>query len=240
MSIFSQLIRSVRARVLYGSSEDLHRESAEILAEPDIKTRFERIYTQRIWSRSTDSPETASGKGSNRVATAEFVEDFTEFLKCRPNAILFDAPCGDFYFMRQVQLPPGLRYLGGDIAPSLVNDLRQKYPQRDFIQFDLTRDAFPACDIWLCRHCLFHLSFSDIRKTLLNFARSNCETALITNETMVGKNRDIVTGDYRPLDLTLPPINLPPPSETLRDYSARRHPAVTGIWTRQQIADAMH
>jgi hypothetical protein len=105
-----------------------------------------------------------------------------------------------------------------------------------FIEFDLTKDAFLPCDVWLCRACLFHLSFEDIVKVLKNFAKSTGRLALISNHHGVLKNADITTGDYRPLDLTLPPISLPPPRRLLTDKPHGENEITVGIWQREEIA----
>jgi hypothetical protein len=232
------------ARALYGAyrtyrrrDRDLAaREYQDMLLEADAKTRFDQIYTRRLWSRITRSKGTASGNGSTIRATATLRRELVRFLNANRPGVLFDAPCGDLHYMRRVELPPGWTYVGGDIAPSLVRDLQRKFPERDFIEFDITHDRFPACDVWLCRHCLFHLSFKDIWSAFANFARSSCDLALITNQMNVAKNTDIVTGDYRPLDLTLPPFSLPTPTIMLDDFSEPKHATVVCAWRRETIA----
>jgi hypothetical protein len=49
----------------------------------------------------------------------------------------------------------------------------------------------------------------------------------------------MATGDYRPLDLTARPINLPKPARFLRDISTVSSPWIAGIWSRQEIASAL-
>jgi hypothetical protein len=235
------------ARALYGAYRTYRRRDRELAAceyqdmllEADAKTRFDRIYTRRLWSRITRSKRTASGNGSTTRVTATFRRELVRFLNANGPGVLFDAPCGDLHYMRRVKLPAGWTYVGGDIAPSLVHDLQRKFPERDFIEFDITHDRFPACDVWLCRHCLFHLSFDDIWRTLANFAHSSCDLALITNQMNVARNTDIVTGDYRPLDLTLAPFNLPTPIIMLDDFSDPKHPTVACVWRRQTIASTI-
>jgi hypothetical protein len=55
------------------------------------------------------------------------------------------------------------------------------HPGLVFIHFDITRDPFPASDVWHCRDCLFHLSFLDIAKALTNFQASAIPYALLTS-----------------------------------------------------------
>ena len=207
-----------------------------VLSSADTKSRFDAIYRERIWSRIGQTSETESGAGSTLKASAVFRKEIERYLAGLPPGVFFDAPCGDFNVMGNVNLPPDWQYLGADIAPSLIADLRRKYPGRRFQECDITSDPFPDASVWLCRACLFHLSFADIRKALANFSRSNIALALITTHVGVEQNLDIVTGDYRPLDLTLPPINLPKPRTILKDVTSQTPIQVVGVWRRQEIA----
>ena len=57
---------------------------------------------------------------------------------------LLDAPCGDFNWMRHVDLD-GVEYTGGDVVPELVARNRELYGAagRRFVTLDLTRDPLP-------------------------------------------------------------------------------------------------
>jgi hypothetical protein len=89
--------------------------------------------------------------------------------------------------------------------------------------------------VWLCRDCFFHFSYADIRAALENFARSAGHVAIITSNTGIAGNTDIRTGDFRRLDLTLPPFNLPKPAVALRDLPGQ----IAGVWSRAEIAAAL-
>ena len=43
---------------------------------------------------------------------------------------------------------------------------------RVFLRLDLTRDPLPDGDLILCRDCLVHLPFEDVRRAVRNFKRS--------------------------------------------------------------------
>ena len=208
----------------------------EIFAQSTPRERFDQIYKHGFWLRRAHSLESRSGNASSLASTTLFREDLTAFLRREPPGVFFDAPCGDFNFMRHVEFPPQWSYVGGDIAPSLIRDITANFPDRRFIEFDLARDPFPKCSIWLCRDCLPHLSFEEIRKVFENFARSKARFALITCHQDVGANRDMITGGFRPLDLTQPPFNLPRPDAFLRDSPLGEAPRFVGIWSRSQIA----
>jgi hypothetical protein len=60
----------------------------------------------------------------------------------------------------------------------------------------------------ICRDCLFHLSFHDIKLVLENFIKSNISYLLTTTyiNTDNFKNKDIATGDLRKIDLFAAPF----------------------------------
>ena len=100
----------------------------------------------------------------------------------------------------------------------LIDNLKQQFPHHDLRKFDIITDVFPDADIWHCRHCLFHLSLSDIQKSLENFLRSNIQTALITNHFMPDLiTFDIPTGSYRPSGFDEFSFYLPKPERWLLD-----------------------
>jgi hypothetical protein len=120
--------------------------------------------------------------------------------------------------MRTLELP-GIRYIGADLLPELVQALAAESggPRREFLVLDLTRDRLPRADLLLCRDCLVHLSYADIRRALANLLRSGIPYLLTTTFPAGDANEDIVTGDWRVLDLERAPFHLPPPERILNE-----------------------
>lgn len=116
-------------------------------------------------------------------------------------------------------------------------DLARAHPCRcrPFRVFDITKDEFDPADVWLCKDCIQHLSNRDIMLALRNFCNSSVEFALISNHTDVKENTDIPTGDFRHVDLTLPPFNLPEPLLKLPDSPIDREPRYIGVWRRGDL-----
>jgi hypothetical protein len=73
------------------------------------------------------------------------------------------------------------------------------------------RGDLPRSDVILCRDCLVHLSYDDVHRTLGNFKCSATTYLLTTTFTSLAANSDIVTGQWRPLNLQLPPFSFPSP-----------------------------
>lgn len=93
---------------------------------------------------------------------------------------------------------------------------------------------------WMKQVCLLqNLSFNDIHKAISRFIGSQINIALISNHYGLIINSDINLGDFRFVNLTLPPFNLPSPERVLLDPPVDNEPRVIGIWTRQQIAAAI-
>lgn len=205
-----------------------------------LKERFSKIYAINYWGNS----ESLSGKGS----TVEHTEKLREFLpyifKKYKVGIVFDAPCGDFNWMRLVVDKLDVNYLGADIVPELIKNNKQNYQTEkiSFIEMDLTKDLFPNADLMICRDCLFHLSFEDTKKLLKNFLDSNIEYLLTT--TYANKslfvNTDIVSGHFRLIDLTISPYNFPSsPLEMIEDWKFPDHKRFMYLWSRQQVKSAI-
>jgi len=207
---------------------------------------FERIYRRKLWVRSAPlgmQSKSLSGHGSNLESTRVFSSELERFLKAHSVKVLFDGPCGDFHWMQHQCFPPACNYIGGDIVSHLIKILTATYGyeyrsgsaadfppcSREFRRFDITRDEFPLADAWLCKDCIAHLSNNDIFKTLENFSTSSITFALITNHKQVTVNRDIRTGDFRHVDLTLEPFSLPKPVEILADLPVDGEPRYVGV-----------
>ena len=67
----------------------------------------------------------------------------------------------------------------------------------------------------LCRDCLGHLSYANIRAVLANVARSKIRYVLMTSFPGRGGNRDVQDGDWRTLDFQAPPFSFPVPRLTI-------------------------
>lgn len=186
------------------------RHHARIADSRDAAAVFDSIRAVNHWG----GDESVSGPGSSLAYTAALRAALPGLFRDFGIQTVFDAPCGDCHWMPEVLSQTTVDYLGGDIVTRLVEANRHRAggPRTRFVVFDLTRDPFPAADLWICRDCLFHLSYRDIHAALKNFATSSISHALITNSrNLTGfTNSDIRTGGFRKLDLLTEPFNLPP------------------------------
>ncbi|KAA5828294.1 class I SAM-dependent methyltransferase [Saccharopolyspora hirsuta] len=190
------------------------REHRAHLAEQDTGGVFRYIYEQNLWG----SPESVSGQGSESAATEHIRAEIPALLRRWRVRSIADVPCGDFGWLSTTDLGV-TSYFGADIVPELVERNRQRYAADDrrFEVLDLTRDRLPAADLLLCRDCLVHLSFEQIRAALRNIRDSGVGHLLTTTFPELEVNVDVETGDWRPLNLQLAPFTFPEPLELITE-----------------------
>jgi len=161
----------------------------------------------RYWG----SDESRSGEGSTLKQTEVIRREFPRLVATYQLQSVLDIPCGDFNWMRTVDL--NISYTGADIVDDIVLANQQKYAgnNRSFVKLNLTRDDLPKVDLLLCRDCLFHFSYKDIFLALNRIKHSGSTYLLTTTNTGLSQNRDIVTGEFRRLNLQIPPFSFPKP-----------------------------
>lgn len=168
---------------------------------------FSEISRNRSWGGNS-----LSGRGSDLEQTASLRHHLVPLLDEYGLHSILDLPCGDFYWMKLVDLVDH-QYLGGDLVEDLIRANEQNYgsENRQFVVLDLLHDPLPDADLILCRDCLIHLSLGDIFKALRNIKKSKIVYILTTSYPFLKRNTDILTGDFRAINLMLPPFNFPSP-----------------------------
>jgi hypothetical protein len=201
---------------------------------------FSEIHRRKYWSGG----ESVSGYGSTMESTANLRAQLHAFMNARGIRSIFDAPCGDFHWMRHVVTATAIEYRGVDIVPALIAENIERYARTNvcFNVSDITSQAFPRADLWICRDCLFHLSYADIARALRNFVASEIPYVLTTTYEGTGRfvNKDIHTGGFRRIDLCAAPFSFPTHALAhIDDTPPGDQPRSMTAWTRQQIADAL-
>lgn len=192
------------------------RECADELRGLAPEELFTRIWRSNMWGAETS----ASGLGSEDAATAQLRAELPKLFRRLDIETLLDLPCGDFGWMSRAEL--GLRrYIGADIVRDLVAVNQGRYATPDgsisFAHLDLLNDALPAMDAILCRDCLVHFSFANIRRALDNIRRSGCRFLIATTFVEHDLNEDAADGDWRLLNLERGPFNFPAPVAVLNE-----------------------
>jgi len=200
------------------------------LSPPEI---FRKIYRENIWQ----SEGTRSGMGSTLTATAPIRQALTEALVSVGARTLLDIPCGDFFWMRHVDLSCLDLYIGSDIVPELVARLEEECgaPGREFRCLDLCADPLPKVDVVLCRDVFLHLEQRLIAKAVNNVIGSGARYLFASSYPDVVRNVDIPTGLSRPVNLTIPPFTLPAPDMVIEDPGVHSDRRILGVWELQHL-----
>ena len=185
-----------------------YRDARQALRRTSLATVFSEIYRTNAWR----DPESVSGRGSTLARTRVIASHLPVLLQELNADSLIDAACGDFNWMRDVDLG-SIKYIGVDIVPALIVRNRQLYQtdQRTFAVQDITIDRLPDADVILCRDCLIHLSFKSIKAAISNFKKTSATHLLCTTHSTVMENTDCPDGSWRNINLLLPPFNFPQP-----------------------------
>jgi hypothetical protein len=206
-----------------------------------LEDRFTSLYKSRYWGGDKQN-ESFSGPGSTleytQVLRRELPKLFDQFAIRR----VFDAPCGDFKWMKHVvDECPEVEYVGADIVARIIKANTAQHANRRirFFQVDLTQTKFPRADLMICRDCLFHLSYRDINLVLTNFVASGIPLLLTSTHLGVVTNRDICSGDFRLTDLFSAPFNFSKDVlYRIEDWVPPFPPREMCLWSHDQVASA--
>ena len=176
--------------------------------------KFTKIYLLNAWGDN----ESVSGPGSTLKNTKSLRKRLPLLCKKFNIKSILDVPCGDFNWMKNfLKKKNNIEYMGGDIVKEIITNNNKLYKKKNisFKQINILKDRLPKYDLMICRACLMHFSNEDIFKFFINFSNSSIKYLLTTNhlEHKKGKlknikNKDIITGGFRELDLLSKPFNL--------------------------------
>jgi len=193
---------------------------------------FNGIYQRNAWRGAS-----VSGPGSSGDACAALIERLPAIFKRLEVKSLLDIPCGDYNWMRRVDLS-GVQYIGADIVGELVERTRKQHGggSAEFMRLDITESDLPACDMVFCRDCLPHFSFADIRRAVANILRSGCRYVAATTFTERKQNSDVVTGGWRPLNMAIDPLCFGEPLEIINENLTGQHADKSiAIWNAEKL-----
>lgn len=193
--------------------------------------RFTLIYRTNMWG----AEESRSGPVASLSETAALRRELPRLFDRLGVKTLFDAPCGDFYWMQHVVQDCPVSYIGGDIVRPMIEDNNARFgdARRRFLHIDVANDEVPRTDLWLCRGLLSLLSHEDGFKVLHRFVESGTPYILLSSHKNPERrpNIDAQSGDFREIDMFAEPFNLPPAILCLEDRSDED----LCLWSREQI-----
>lgn len=174
---------------------------------------FTDIYRHNLFGGTVSR----SGTGSDLIQTAEIRRHLPALLKEIGAQTMLDIPCGDFNWMKEVELD--VLYTGADVVAELIRKNQEAYGNARcrFVHLDLVRDDLPKVDLVLCRDVLVHFSCEDAFAALKNIKRSGSRCLLSTTFTGRDSNVDTQTGQWRPLNLQMAPFEFPTPAAIINE-----------------------
>lgn len=211
----------------------------------ELKKIFTNIYNKSIWN----GKESKSGKGSDLENTKTVIEEIVSLVKDRDIKYITDCACGDFNWMKEVlKKLPEVHYLGYDIVEPLIENNDKLYGNdRTYFQcVDITSNPLPKSDLIICRDCLVHLSFDNIKKFIKNFVESESRYLLVTSFTggfRVNKDYEEYERMWRTISFHREPFNYPEPLETISENcqqdNFKFHDKSLLLYSRKQLLNVV-
>ncbi len=235
MSILKSFISLFPGGKKLAEKHSYRRRSRLLARAGNTEDRFTAIYESNKWKNE----ESRSGEGSTLEYTRNIRKEIPRLIEGYEVKTILDAPWGDYNWFRHIPRDQDTQYTGADIVRSLIAANQEKFGNENtrFVQLDIITQELPDADLWLCRDCLFHLSYDDIFSVIGNFLNSDIRYLLTSTHTECDRNIDIPTGHFRLINLELPPFSFCKPNLTIDDWiegSPVRHLA---MWERKDLAD---
>lgn len=184
-----------------------------------------------MWVFTGGLPETECGAGSTLANTETVREWLPRVLRQIEAKLLLDIPCGDFNWMSRTDLSM-VDYLGCDndkrhIYAAMGKHSPPKFRPRSttFMRADLFTSKLFEADVILCRDFFQHLPLPRVVEALERIQDTGARYMIATshgNETNQGIGME---GDFSPVNLMVPPFNLPFPLDEVEDCGR-----ILGLW----------
>ena len=175
-----------------------------LLARDFLEEIFSNIYKIGTWDESGFSLS-----GSQIKIARPYVNFLQNFMNEHEIKTVVDVGCGDWAFSRYIDWS-GIDYLGIDVVKEVIvrNQTLFARPSIAFVHGNALTMDLPEADLLICKDVFQHLSNSDIMQLLKQFYKfKHCLiTDFVDSNTLSSDNRDIVSGDYHPIDLTKEPF----------------------------------
>jgi len=216
----------------------VHYSLNRVRGGPTAQAKFTDVYARNLFGGAVSK----SGPGSDLIQTRTIRKAIPELVKELGVEVFMDAPCGDFYWMKETEL--GVEeYIGVDVVQSVIDRNRQCYgdSKKSFLCLDVVRDKLPRADLIMCRDLLVHLTFEQAKMAIRNFKQSGATYLLATTFTDRDLNTDIkVAGSWRPLNLERAPLSFPKPmkiiNENCTEDNLQYHDKSLGLWVLSDIS----
>lgn len=210
-------------------------EMTQNFAHKNIGEVFAEIYHSNYWCGS----KSRSGQGSSLATTRIIRKELTVLCDALQINTLLDLGCGDYYWMRSVELK--CDYIGADIVPEMIALNRTHYTdaKHHFLCLNCVEDPLPTADMVLCRDVIAHLNYEDACNLLRNIKASGSKFLLMTTHLDTTQNNEKHTGHHMAYNMTKAPFHLSSPlvliEETSAETETREQRKAMGLWLIDDI-----
>jgi SAM-dependent methyltransferase len=136
-----------------------------------IKDTFQRIYESKAWGDNGDGY--CSGNGSQGEIVDRYCSQVIQVINDYKVSSILDLGCGDFTVARRIIQATGVRYIGVDVVPELIEHHVRQFsaPFVSFVCADISHDALPDSELCIVRQVFQHLSNDEINLALRNISK---------------------------------------------------------------------
>jgi hypothetical protein len=206
--------------------------------------KFTNIYKKNLFGENSSK----SGRGSDSDQTLEIQVEIPRILKELHIKTIVDVPCGDWNWMRNIDLS-NTSYCGLDIVTELVEENSRLYGASNihFQVANLIKSIPPKSDLIFSRDLFVHLNTRQISECLRNIVSSESTYLLTTTFTKPRKYREVqripgIVG-WRPINLQLPPFNFPIPiqiiDEKCTEHDGDYSDKALGLWLIKDLVNVI-
>jgi hypothetical protein len=117
-----------------------------------LSKKFDNVFKQNLFYGQSSK----SGIGSSKEQTYEIARLIPEVISRLSIKSILDLPCGDLEWMSKINLGSA-KYMGGDVAPTLIAQLQIQFPDKKFQNINIAKDNLPRVDLVFCRDLFVHI-----------------------------------------------------------------------------------
>lgn len=168
---------------------------------------FTNLYATGAWGLN-DEGLASSGPNTSIRDSLSYIQFLEDLLKTYSIQSVVDVGCGDWAFSKAIDWK-NVQYTGIDIVKPVIEKNQSAYSSShiSFIHGDMNEMELPAADLLICKDVLQYLPKNKILSFLAKL-RTYKYCLFINDVDPYGRNKSIVCGDHRPLDLTKAPFSL--------------------------------
>ena len=161
---------------------------------------FERLYQKGGWNGLGSGPGSLVENNREYIWLLHKIIDYTPAIKT-----IVDIGCGDWQIMKELNLKKN--YVGIDVSPTVISK-NEKYVKENinFVVGNIVTDDLPDGDLCIIKDVLQHLPNKDVFNCLEKIKK--LKYCLITNDYTDSNTGDINIGEWRPINILLPPFSV--------------------------------